>query len=107
MVHYVSFGTPRGEYPSCCRAAIVTEVGGWVDVQTTDTAPGLRTVRQRFEPLALALAVETPTGTMRPLRILPGAGEPATHPTPLCGGLFYPGGTWHWPGAQGVAGARP
>ena len=24
IVHYVSYGTPKGEYPSVCRAAIVT-----------------------------------------------------------------------------------
>lgn len=24
VVHYVSYGTPNGEYPSVCRAAIVT-----------------------------------------------------------------------------------
>lgn len=27
IVHYVMYGTPGGEYPSVCRAAIVTEVG--------------------------------------------------------------------------------
>lgn len=26
VVHYVSYGTPRGEYTSQCRAAIITEV---------------------------------------------------------------------------------
>jgi len=26
MVHYVSYGTPGGEYPSVCRAAIISEV---------------------------------------------------------------------------------
>lgn len=26
MAHYVSYGTPGGEYPSVCRAAIMTEV---------------------------------------------------------------------------------
>ncbi|EFC78882.1 hypothetical protein [Parafrankia sp. EUN1f] len=26
IVHYVSFGTPGGEYPSVCRAAVITEV---------------------------------------------------------------------------------
>jgi len=26
VVHYVSYGTPGGEYPSTCRAAMVTEV---------------------------------------------------------------------------------
>lgn len=28
MVHYVSYGTPGGEYSSQCRAAVVTEVTG-------------------------------------------------------------------------------
>jgi len=27
VVHYVSFGTPKGEYTSQCRAAIVSETG--------------------------------------------------------------------------------
>jgi hypothetical protein len=27
IVHYTSYGTPNGEYPSVCRAAIVTAVG--------------------------------------------------------------------------------
>lgn len=27
IVHYVSYGTPGGEYTSECRAAIITEVG--------------------------------------------------------------------------------
>lgn len=27
VVHYVSYGTPGGEFASTCRAAIVTEVG--------------------------------------------------------------------------------
>lgn len=26
VVHYVSYGTPGGEYPSVCRAAIVSEI---------------------------------------------------------------------------------
>lgn len=27
IVHYVSYGTPGGEFTSTCRAAVVTEVG--------------------------------------------------------------------------------
>jgi len=30
-VHYVSYGTPGGEYPSVCRAAKITEVGEYPD----------------------------------------------------------------------------
>ena len=26
IVHYVSYGTPAGEYPQTCRAAVITEV---------------------------------------------------------------------------------
>jgi hypothetical protein len=26
IVHYVSYGTPGGEYPSVCRAAVITSV---------------------------------------------------------------------------------
>ena len=26
IVHYVSYGTPNGEYPKACRAAIITDV---------------------------------------------------------------------------------
>ncbi len=29
IVHYVSYGTPKGEYTSECRAAIITEVSGF------------------------------------------------------------------------------
>jgi hypothetical protein len=42
VVHYVSYGTPGGEYTSQCRAAIVTET------DTSDT---------------VGLAVLNPTGT--------------------------------------------
>jgi hypothetical protein len=31
MVHYVSYGTPGGEYGKECRAAIVTGVGEGMD----------------------------------------------------------------------------
>lgn len=36
IVHYVSYGTPGGEYTSQCRAAIVTEV--WADDGTVNLA---------------------------------------------------------------------
>lgn len=31
IVHYVSYGTPGGEYPSVCRAAIVAAVDDYQD----------------------------------------------------------------------------
>jgi len=30
IVHYVSYGTPGGEYPSVCWAAVVTGVTDWL-----------------------------------------------------------------------------
>lgn len=84
VVHYVSHGTPGGEPPKACRAAIVT--------QTFPTGEGLGDVA--------GLAVLNPTGMFF---------HPAVHestaiadnvgdaPTGLCGGDDYPGGTWHWP----------
>lgn len=41
MVHYVSYGTPGGEYASACRAAVVTEVSSWVDSETRQPRVGL------------------------------------------------------------------
>jgi len=76
VVHYVSFGTPGGEYTSQCRAAIVTEV-------PDDTPDGREWV---------CLAVLNPSGMLfnrapydewDGADIVPGA-EPQ-------------GGTWHWP----------
>jgi hypothetical protein len=67
IVHYVSYGTPGGEYTSRCRAAVVTEVSG-----PEATVPGL-----------VSVAVLNPTGLFFDEHLPQGApGE---------------GGTWHWP----------
>jgi hypothetical protein len=68
IVHYVSYGTPGGEYPSVCRAAIVTAV----DPATDELGPTL-----------VSLAVFNPTGMFFNDSI----NESETHL----------GGTWHWP----------
>lgn len=78
IVHYVSFGTPGGEYTSECRAAIVTEV------DTSDT---------------VGLCVLNPTGQFFNRTV---AHDEGTRPfgdldSPLCAGRRYGGGTWHWP----------
>lgn len=82
-VHYVSYGTPGGEYGKECRAAIITEV---------DDDPPAGAQEE------IGLCVLNPTGqffnrgikhdegTLQRLSI---NGEPPTLP--------YPGGTWHWP----------
>lgn len=36
IVHYVSFGTPGGEYASVCRAAIIAEVSGYAPPEYPD-----------------------------------------------------------------------
>ncbi len=36
IVHYVSYGTPGGEYPSVCRAAVVTAVDTLMDGTDAD-----------------------------------------------------------------------
>lgn len=98
MVHYVSFGTPKGEYTSMCRAAIITEVGQWVpvDITTPDSfsrseGRPIRMVEQWWFDDAISLAVINPTGMF-----FGGGAGPATvacrHDEDE-----HAGGTWHWP----------
>ncbi|SDT74327.1 hypothetical protein [Actinoplanes derwentensis] len=73
LVHYTSYGTPGGEYPSVCRAAVVTAAG-----QPGENA---RT--------PVALCVLNPAGAQFVQRVLQsGAADGGPHP----------GGTWHRPG---------
>jgi hypothetical protein len=96
IVHYVSYGTPGGEYTQECRAAIVTEV--------PPDADGLQT---------LGLCVLNPTGQFFNRAVpfddggetpgKPNCPDAATHGTPFrycgCGWAEAQtkGGTWHWP----------
>lgn len=68
IVHYVSYGTPGGEYTSECRAAVVTEV----------RYPDLD------DPQTVGLCVLNPTGMF----------FNRTTPHDEDGKA---GGTWHWP----------
>ena len=95
-VHYVSYGTPGGEYTSECRAAIITELTGSPD-----------------RPHQVGLAVLNPTGQFfnRAVDYHDGAETPgspdcrtsASHGAPFrycaCGWAeaSRAGGTWHWP----------
>jgi hypothetical protein len=54
IVHYVSYGTPGGEYTSQCRAAIITEVGTWPD--------GISEADKANIAVPVGLAVLNPTG---------------------------------------------
>lgn len=68
VVHYVSYGTPGGEFTPACRAATVTEVSETFDV--------------------VGLCVQNPTG----LYFLPiKAGGCRLDEENKAGG------TWHWP----------
>ena len=92
IVHYVSYGTPGGEYKSECRAAVITET------DTSDT---------------VGLCVLNPTGQFfnRTVTYDDGGEIPGD---PKCPNLEYHGnpfrycscgwveatlksGTWHWP----------
>lgn len=97
IVHYVSYGTPGGEYSMQCRAAVVTEV----------TSDG-------DEP-PVGLCVLNPTGQFfdRDVPYHDGAETPGSPDCPgkeshgpagpfrycACGWAeaAYKGGTWHWP----------
>jgi hypothetical protein len=69
MVHYVSYGTPGGEYTSQCRAAVIASLPKpWSD--TVDLVV--------FNPEGLFFNKECPFG------------EPLTDGTSEVG-------TWHWP----------
>lgn len=95
IVHYVSYGTPGGEYGKECRAAIITEVPSGIK-----------------NPQTIGLCVLNPTGQFfnRSVPYHDGAaslGDPdcpnAPHDGPhrycACGWIepSLVGGTWHWP----------
>lgn len=81
IVHYRSYGTPGGEYPSVCRAAVITEVvplkgeeAGQAEVESWDESQRCR----------VGLAVLNPEGMFFNRAVH--QDEHNTH-----------GGTWHWP----------
>lgn len=97
LVHYVAYGTPGGEYPTTCRAAVVTEVGQWVTVTVTEAESysrsegrPIRTVEQWFHADAVALTVLNPTGVF-----LNGAGHVACRRDVPVAAKDLKGGTWH------------
>lgn len=103
-VHYVSFGTPGGEYPSVCRAAIVTGVGDLIGTHAT--------IPHDSDEQALSLCVLNPEGFFfnRGVIYHDGAGDPGNpeclsrvnHGNPFrycaCGWTEpqFKGGTWHF-----------
>lgn len=79
IVHYVSYGTPGGEYASQCRAAIIGGVPKYLTAEPMDGCPN----GSNDEWLA-DLVVLNPTGMF----FNQGCSQDEhTHD----------GGTWHWP----------
>lgn len=83
IVHYVSYGTPGGEYGKECRAAIVTEVPALLSEQPNDGT-------------AVGLCVLNPTGQFFNRGVLQDELPP---PDKIVAGerTEHHGGTWHWP----------
>lgn len=79
IVHYVSFGTPGGEYTSQCRAAIITAVPKYLTQEPLDGCPN-----GTDDEWIACLAVLNPTGTFFNENVPMDETERA-------------GGTWHWP----------
>ena len=88
IVHYVSYGTPGGEYGSECRAAVVTEVGEvWVPdgQRVPDGTP-------------VGLCVLNPTGQFFNRGVMYHEGDVGhDHAGDEIPARSYRGGTWHWP----------
>lgn len=87
IVHYVSYGTPGGEYPSVCRAAIVTAVDTYQD---GEAGSGLHVGH-------VGLCVLNPEGMFFNKSVLQDEGDPGTVNGETVAALSYRGGTWHWP----------
>lgn len=85
IVHYVSYGTPAGEYSRACRAAIITKVRG----RAVNTATGSDVKEHMVD-----LAVLNPTGM-----------HFTTHRVQMEDARD--GGTWHWPEQTGSWGHLP
>jgi hypothetical protein len=98
VVHYVSYGTPGGEYGKECRAAVVTEVQG--DPAGSVGLCVLNPAGQFFsQAVPYHDGAETPGS--------PGCLQAETHGNPFrycaCGWAeaSLAGGTWHWPERAG------
>lgn len=85
IVHYVSYGTPGGEYTSRCRAAIVTEVPTNEDLGITQAMLDNPETREMLPAgWVVSVAVLNPSGLFFDEHLE--YDEDAAR-----------GGTWHWP----------
>lgn len=83
IVHYVSYGTPGGEYTSQCRAAVVTAVQTFTTRSAGRTATGAHDVTE-VDRYTADLFVMNPTGVF----LNQGCEQDEDGKR---------GGTWHWP----------
>lgn len=86
VVHYVSYGTPGGEYPPACRAAVVTGLGE--PLPYPQHGDGLDDLPEDGAQL-VDLCVLNPTG------LFFREGVPQDELGNLAS--VRSGGTWHWP----------
>lgn len=85
VVHYVSYGTPGGEYRSECRAAIITEVPALLAEQPNDGA-------------TVGLCVLNPAGQFFNREVPYHEGDIGRdHAGAEIPARSYRGGSWHWP----------
>jgi hypothetical protein len=83
IVHYVSYGTPGGEYKSECRAAIVTSV--------TEAHPeGVHVTEDGYD---VGLCVLNPEGQFFNRHVPYDQWDSAE----ALEGAVPKGGSWHWP----------
>lgn len=90
IVHYVSYGTPGGEYTSQCRAAVVTATGVGNSFEVRNGAGEVVVTMDDDDPLVASLCVLNPTGMFFREKV------PYQHPDNGPHGRPR-GGTWHWP----------
>lgn len=99
IVHYVSYGTPGGEYGKECRAAVVTEVTEQPDADGTAGLCVLNPTGQFFNR-QVKHAEDVRAASEQAESECPQAWS---HGNPMrycaCGWTEpeHPGGTWHWP----------
>lgn len=87
-VHYVSYGTPGGEYRGECRAAVVTQVHGYADKVEAINGDG-KIISVSYDPVdphntaMVGLCVLNPMGQFFKTEVRFSEGKEP--------------GTWHWP----------
>ncbi len=87
IVHYVSYGTPGGEYRSECRAAIITAVDKYQPPSEDGQFVG-----------HIDLCVLNPTGMFFDQSVMQHEGDTGhDHTGEEIPAKSYRGGTWHWP----------